>query len=60
MSAAREIGHRPELSSNSIHTGFRTKIRGNTHFPMSDMNNLQIADQMSNQMSKFLLEKKLD
>jgi hypothetical protein len=37
MSAAREIGHRPELSSNSIHTGFRTKIRGNRHFPMSDV-----------------------
>ena len=31
-------------------------IRGNTHFPMSDMNNLQIADLMS----KFLSEKKLD
>ena len=31
-------------------------IRGNTHFPMSDMNNRQIADQMS----KFLSEKKLD
>lgn len=31
-------------------------IRGNTHFPMSDLNNLQIADQMS----KFLSEKKLD
>jgi hypothetical protein len=31
-------------------------ISGNTHFLMSDMNNLQIADQMS----KFLLEKKLD
>lgn len=31
-------------------------IRGNTHFPMSDMNNLQIADQML----KFLSEKKLD
>jgi hypothetical protein len=31
-------------------------IRGNTHFPMSDTNNLQIADQMS----KFLSEKKLD
>jgi len=31
-------------------------IRGNTRFPMSDMNNLQIADQMS----KFLSEKKLD
>jgi len=31
-------------------------IRGNTHFPMSDMNNLQIADQVS----KFLSEKKLD
>lgn len=27
-----------------------------THFPMSDMNNLQIADQMS----KFLSEKKLN
>jgi len=31
-------------------------IRGNTHFPMSDMNNLEIADQMW----KFLSEKKLD
>jgi hypothetical protein len=31
-------------------------IRGNTHFPMSDMNNLQITDQVS----KFLSEKKLD
>jgi pimeloyl-ACP methyl ester carboxylesterase len=31
-------------------------IRGNTHFPMSDLNNLQIADQVS----KFLSEKKLD
>jgi len=31
-------------------------IRGNTHFPMSDTNNLQIADEMS----KFLSEKKLD
>ncbi len=31
-------------------------ILGNTHFPMSDTNNLQIADQMS----KFLSEKKLD
>jgi hypothetical protein len=31
-------------------------IRGNTHFLMSDTNNVQIADQMS----KFLAEKKLD
>jgi len=31
-------------------------IRGNTHFPFSDLNNLQIADQVS----KFLTEKKLD
>jgi hypothetical protein len=31
-------------------------IRGNTHFPMSDTNNLQIADQVS----KFLSAKKLD
>jgi hypothetical protein len=31
-------------------------IRGNTHFAMSDRNNLQIADQVS----KFLSEKKLD
>jgi hypothetical protein len=31
-------------------------IRGNTHFPMSDLNNLQIADQVS----KFISEKKLD
>jgi pimeloyl-ACP methyl ester carboxylesterase len=31
-------------------------IRGNTHFLMSDLNNVQIADQVSN----FLAEKKLD
>jgi hypothetical protein len=31
-------------------------IRGNTHFLMSDRNNLQIADLVS----KFLSEKKLD
>jgi hypothetical protein len=31
-------------------------IRGNTHFPFSDLNNLQIADEMS----KFLKDKKLD
>jgi hypothetical protein len=31
-------------------------IRGNTHFPFSDLNNLQIADLMS----KFLVEKGLD
>ena len=31
-------------------------IRGNTHFPMSDLNNVQIADQLS----KFLKKKGLD
>lgn len=31
-------------------------IRGNTHFPFSDLNNIEIA----NQVSKFLAEKKLD
>lgn len=31
-------------------------IRGNTHFPFSDLNNIEIADQVS----KFLSEKKLD
>jgi hypothetical protein len=31
-------------------------IRGNTHFPMSDLNNVEVADQMS----KFLKEKGLD
>jgi hypothetical protein len=31
-------------------------IRGNTHFPMSDLNNAQIADLLS----KFLADKKLD
>ncbi len=31
-------------------------IRGNTHFPFSDLNNVQIADLMS----RFLAEKKLD
>jgi hypothetical protein len=31
-------------------------IRGNTHFPMSDLNNVQIADELS----RFLSAKKLD
>jgi hypothetical protein len=31
-------------------------IRGNTHFPMSDLNNVEIADLLS----QFLAEKKLD
>ena len=31
-------------------------MRGNTHFPMSDLNNVEIADLMS----KFLKEKGLD
>jgi len=31
-------------------------IRGNTHFLMSDLNNIEIADQVS----KFLSDKKLD
>ncbi|WP_439496441.1 alpha/beta hydrolase [Bosea sp. (in: a-proteobacteria)] len=31
-------------------------IKGNTHFPFSDLNNVEIADQVS----KFLAEKKLD
>ncbi len=31
-------------------------IKGNTHLPMSDINNLEVADQLS----KFLHEKKLD
>jgi hypothetical protein len=31
-------------------------IRGNTHFPFSDLNNIEIADQVS----KFLADKKLD
>ena len=31
-------------------------IRGNTHFPMSDLNNVQIADLVSG----FLAEKHLD
>jgi len=31
-------------------------IRGNTHFPFSDLNNVQIADQVS----KFLTQKGLD
>jgi hypothetical protein len=31
-------------------------IRGNTHFPFSDLNNLEIADQLS----KFFAEKGLD
>ncbi len=31
-------------------------IRGNTHFPFSDLNNVQIADEVS----KFLSDKGLD
>ncbi|MBI3546174.1 MAG: alpha/beta fold hydrolase [Gammaproteobacteria bacterium] len=40
-----QVVHLPEIN-----------IRGNTHFMMSDLNNLQVADQIS----KFLSEKKLD
>ena len=39
------VVHLPELG-----------IRGNTHFPMSDLNNLQIADLLS----RYLEEKGLD
>ena len=39
------VVHLPELG-----------IRGNTHFPFSDMNNVEIADLLS----KFLAEKRLD
>ena len=31
-------------------------VRGNTHFPFSDLNNLEIADLMS----KYLAQKRLD
>jgi hypothetical protein len=31
-------------------------VRGNTHFPMSDLNNVQIADLLS----QYLAEKNLD
>ena len=34
----------------------RCPSNGNTHFPISDLNNVQIADEVS----KFLSEKKLD
>jgi len=43
---------RPELPSNSIHTGFPIKIRGNTHFPMSDLYNLPMAVRMSKFVTK--------
>jgi hypothetical protein len=39
------VVHLPEIS-----------IRGNTHFPFSDLNNVRIADEMS----KFLADKRLD
>ena len=38
------------------HTRFLTVPRGNTHFPFSDLNNVEIADLVS----KFLTEKTLD
>ena len=34
-------------------------IRGNTHFPMSDLNNAQIADELET-LETFLSAKKLD
>ena len=34
----------------------KTRIKGNTHFPFSDLNNIQIADQLS----AFLKKKGLD
>ena len=40
-----EVIHLPQLG-----------IRGNTHFPFSDLNNIEIADQMS----EFLRLKRLD
>jgi hypothetical protein len=40
-----QVVHLPEIG-----------IKGNTHFPMSDLNNLEIADQIT----KFLKDKKLD
>ena len=45
MAATSPLVHLPEIG-----------IRGNTHFPLSDLNNVQIADLVS----KFLAEKKLD
>ena len=39
------VAHLPEVG-----------VHGNTHFPFSDLNNIQVADLMS----KFLSEKKLD
>ncbi len=40
-----QVVHLPEIG-----------IKGNTHFPFSDLNNLEVADQLS----KFLKDKKLD
>ena len=40
------LGHLPEIG-----------IRGNTHFPFSDLNNLQIADLMSEWLHKKGLDK---
>ena len=51
----RDVVNRHDGDVTVVHLP-EVEIRGNTHFPMSDMNNLQIADQMS----KFLSEKKLD
>jgi hypothetical protein len=50
----RERRHRP--GGHSIMYLPKIGIRGNTHFPMSDLNNREIADLMS----KFLKEKGLD
>ncbi|KPX55231.1 hypothetical protein ALQ57_00579 [Pseudomonas amygdali pv. hibisci] len=43
--ASNLLIHRPEIG-----------IKSNTHFPMSDLNNVQIADLVA----KFLAEKNLD
>lgn len=51
----QEEGFRPQLTARVVHLP-EIGIRGNTHFPFSDLNNVQIADLMST----FLAEKHLD
>ena len=62
-SASRPSRRTTDAETSTIHGGDVTVvhlpevgIKGNTHFPMSDLNNVQIADLVAT----FIAEKRLD
>lgn len=61
VSRRAEMGEKTSLTglqsfSLALRRGPEIGIRGNTHFPFSDLNSADVADQMS----KFLRDKGLD